>query len=84
MRPPADAEEKAKKEKRDFHVVDADPENFAIYTYIPVEPNTDGKREAKKLFDAKYHVATFDWSPDRKTIAFEHRPTPLADDWTKS
>ncbi len=80
--PPADVE-KAKKEKRDFHIVDADPENFALYI-IPAEANADAKREPKKVFDAKYHVATFDWSPDSKSIAFEHWPTPLADDWTKA
>jgi dipeptidyl aminopeptidase/acylaminoacyl peptidase len=80
--PPPDLE-KSHKEKRDFRVVDTDPENFALYT-IPAEPNDEGKREAKKLFEAKYHVASFDWSPDGKSIAFEHWPTPLADDWTKA
>jgi len=80
--PPPDLE-KAHKEKRDFRVVDADPENFALYT-IPADANDEGKREAKKLFEPKYHVADFDWSPDGKSIAFEHWPTPLADDWTKA
>jgi Tol biopolymer transport system component len=80
--PPADLE-KAHKEKRDFHVVDADPENFALYL-IPAEANDEGKRDAKKAFEAKYHVASFDWSPDGKNIAFEHWPSPLADDWTKA
>jgi dipeptidyl aminopeptidase/acylaminoacyl peptidase len=80
--PPADLE-KARKEKRDFHVVDADPENMAIYL-IPAEANAEGKRDAKKVFEAKYHVANFDWSPDGKNIAFEHWPSPLADDWTKA
>ena len=46
--------------------------------------NDEGKREAKKLFESKYHVASFDWSPDSKSVAFEHWPTPLADDWTKA
>jgi dipeptidyl aminopeptidase/acylaminoacyl peptidase len=80
--PPADLE-KAHKEKRDFRIVDADPENFALYT-IPAEATDEGKREAKKVFDAKYHVASFDWSPDGKKIAFEHWPAPLADNWTKA
>jgi len=80
--PPPDLE-KAHKEKRDFRVVDTDPENFALYT-IAAEANDEGKREAKKVFEAHYHVANFDWSPDGKSIAFEHWPTPLADDWTKA
>ena len=80
--PPADLE-KAKKEKRDFRVLDANPENAELYV-IPAEAPALAKREPKKLFEAKYHVADFDWSPDSKTIAFEHWPSPLADNWTKA
>jgi dipeptidyl aminopeptidase/acylaminoacyl peptidase len=77
--PPADLE-KARKEKRDFRVVDAEPDNSALYV-IPTEGD---ERKARKTFEAKYHVASFDWSPDSKTIAFEHWPSPLADNWTRS
>jgi dipeptidyl aminopeptidase/acylaminoacyl peptidase len=80
--PPADLE-KARKEKRDFKVLDSSPENFALYT-IPADEDAAGKRSQKKVFDAKYHVGAFDWSPDSKLIAFAHTPTPLADEWTKS
>lgn len=79
--PPLDLE-KSHKEKRDFRVVDSDPQDAALYI-IPAEANDEDKREPKKLFDARYHVASFDWAPDNKKIAFEHWPTPLADDWTK-
>lgn len=75
--------EKAKKEKRDFKVLDSAPENFTLYA-TAAEEDTAGKRVQKKIFAAKYHVGTFDWSPDNKSIAFAHTPTPLADDWTKS
>lgn len=75
--------EKSKKEKRDFRVVDAEPENMAIYT-IAADADADGKRKHKKLFDAKYHIVGMDWSPDGKAIAFEHWPTPLADNWTRA
>jgi len=44
--PPAD-EEKNKKEKRDWRVVDADPANMALYV-IPAEPDAAGKRPQKK------------------------------------
>src|SRR5258705_13581609 len=33
----------------------------------------------KKLGEKDYHVGAFDWSPDSKAIAFEHRPRPEAD-----
>ena len=80
--PPAD-EEKNKKEKRDWRVVDANPANMALYV-IPAEADADGKRAQRKLTDGKRHVAEFDWSPDSRAIAFSHPPTPVADDWTKS
>jgi dipeptidyl aminopeptidase/acylaminoacyl peptidase len=80
--PPAN-EEKDKKEKRDWQVVDANPANMALYV-VPSKAGADGKREQKKLTDGKRDVEAFDWSPDSGTIAFSHQPTPLADDWTKS
>jgi dipeptidyl aminopeptidase/acylaminoacyl peptidase len=79
--PPAN-EEKDKKEKRDWHVVGANPANMALYI-VPAEADVDGKRPQKKLTDGKRHVSEFAWSPDSRAIAFSHQPTPLADDWTK-
>ena len=80
--PPAD-EEKNKKEKRDFRVVDANPQNHSIYL-VPAEANGDGKRPQRKLTDGKRHVAAFSWSPDSAKIAFSHWATPVADSWTGS
>jgi dipeptidyl aminopeptidase/acylaminoacyl peptidase len=78
--PPLDLET-AKKEKRDFRTVDADPESHALHI-VPAEDDSNGKRVQKKLLD--YHVANFDWSPDSRHIVFEHWPGPLADNWTKA
>jgi dipeptidyl aminopeptidase/acylaminoacyl peptidase len=80
--PPAD-EDKNKKEKRDWRVVDANPANRAIYL-IPAEPGADGKRPQRKLTDGKRHVEAFVWSPDSRAIAFSHQPAPDADDWPKA
>jgi dipeptidyl aminopeptidase/acylaminoacyl peptidase len=80
--PPAD-EEKNKKEKRDFRVVDANPENHAIYL-IPAEADADGKHAQKKLTDGKRHVTEFAWSPDSQKIAFSHWAAPGAENWTGS
>ena len=80
--PPPDVE-KAKKEKRDYHVVDSDPENQVLYN-VAAESDGDAKRTPKMLGYAKYHVVSFDWAPDSRSIAFEHWPGPLADNWTKS
>lgn len=80
--PPPDLE-KAKKEKRDMRVVGADTQNHTLYV-AAVEADADGKHAQKKLLTAVYHVASFNWSPDSKAIAFAHQPTSIADDWTKS
>lgn len=82
MEPRAD-EEKEKKEKRDFRVVDENPKNHSLWI-MPAEPDSAGKRTPRKLGDAAYHVAEFDWSPDARFIAATHMPTPKADDWTKA
>jgi dipeptidyl aminopeptidase/acylaminoacyl peptidase len=77
---PDEADERAKKEKTDFFVVD---ENFKMTRLwvIPIE----GKREPRLLTKGSFSVDTrIDWSPDSKTIAFSHVPTPKADDWTRS
>jgi len=80
--PPPD-EEKQKKEKRDFRVVDENPKNHSLWV-IPAELDIHGKRTARKIGNITGHVRDFDWSPDSRYIAFTHTPTPGADDWTKS
>ncbi len=77
--PPAD-EEKNKKEKRDYRVVDANPENFSIYL-IPTAANADGKRTHRRVTDGKRHVVEIAWSPDSAKIVFNHWATPTADTW---
>lgn len=67
------SEERAKKEKLDFHVLDENPKNHALW----IVPAAGGK--PKRLFAASYHVGGIDWSPDSRRIAFEHLPSPDAD-----
>ena len=80
---PRPEEEKQKKEKRDFRVVDENPKDHSLWI-IPAEPDSQGKRAARKVCDTTDHVEDFDWSPDSRDIAFAHTPTPKADDWTHS
>jgi len=82
-REPDAEEEKEKKEKRDFRVVDENPKNECLWI-IPTEPDSEGKRPARKIGKITDDVQDFDWSPDARFIAFAHTPTPKADDWTKS
>jgi dipeptidyl aminopeptidase/acylaminoacyl peptidase len=81
MEPRAD-EEHAKKEKRDWRVIDEDPKNHSLWI-VAAEPDSQGKRPPRHL-DTPGHATDFDWSPDSAAIAFAHTPTPSADDWPKS
>ena len=81
-------EEKAVKEKRDFRVVGSDDKRIRL-AVIPSEKDAAGKRPLRRLTSGEASVGNvegpghFDWSPDGKWIAFDHQPTPLADDWTR-
>ncbi len=77
---PSAEEERARRQKLDFRVVDKNPKNHALWL-IPAEADTQGRRPARKLFDPAYHITRFEWSPDSRHIAFEHWPTPAPDDW---
>ncbi len=76
-------EEKAKKEKRDFRVIDESPRNQSLWI-IPAEAASDGKRMPKKIASGPFHIENFDWSPDSRHIAFERWPNPSADVWVKA
>jgi dipeptidyl aminopeptidase/acylaminoacyl peptidase len=82
MEPRAD-EEQAKKEKRDFRVIDENPKNHSLWM-IPAEADAERKRPPRKIGGIQGHVEDFDWSPDSRFIAFTHTPTPSADDWPKA
>jgi dipeptidyl aminopeptidase/acylaminoacyl peptidase len=79
---PRPDEEQAKKEKRDFRVIDENPKNHSLWI-VAVAPDSDGKRTPRHL-NTPGHATEFDWSPDSTAIAFAHTPTPGADDWPKS
>jgi dipeptidyl aminopeptidase/acylaminoacyl peptidase len=74
-------EEKAKKEKRDMVVEDANLKFAHLYT-VTVEKDPKGKQPARRLTAGGFHVTSFDWSPDGSTIAFAHQATPSVDVWS--
>lgn len=73
-------EEKNDRGRNDFRWVDENFKMARLYV-IPVEKDGNGKREARKLTTANYHVGEFDWSADGSRIAFSHSKTPTANDW---
>ena len=79
-------EEAAKKEKRDFAVVDEKPRQAALYV-VSTEAGAGGKRTHRKIASGDYHVGgaggapDLAWSPDSRSIAFTHVKRPEADYW---
>ena len=80
--PPSEEEEKAQKEKRDARVIDEDFKMTGIYV-MPIE----GERTVRKLTSSElnaggpFGAGGLSWSPDGKTLAFSHQPTPKVNDW---
>lgn len=81
--PKSDNEEKAAKEKRDWRTIDEDVKMKRLYVQA-VERDAKRERLPRKLTTASYSVENFDWSPDGRTIAFQHQPTPSPNDGTRS
>ena len=81
--PPSEQEEQDQKEKNDARVVGADAKMTHLWL-VPVAKDASGKREPRRLTAGQFTVGGCDWSPDGKTIAFDHAPTPVADDWLKA
>lgn len=74
-------DDKAKKEKRDWTIVDDKPLNASLWV-IPAGAATLPK--PKKLVGDERHIVSAQWSPDSKTIVYSHVKSPLAEFWTTS
>ncbi len=80
-------EERNKKEKRDWTIVDH-WKYCHLYT-VAWEKNFStlhGKhlRDTRRLTRGDFHVTSFSWSPDSKKIAFTVQATPSVDSWPTS
>ncbi len=79
--PDTEEEKKNKKEKRDMKVLDTNYKYSHLYT-ITIEKDSKGERNVKRLTSGDFHINSFDWSPDGKTIAFEHQIFSSPDVWS--
>jgi dipeptidyl aminopeptidase/acylaminoacyl peptidase len=86
---PTAAQEKQAKQKDDARVIDENTRHVRLHV-LPVAKDDKGQRKTRVLTKGKFSVgfilspAAYDWSPDSKTIAFTHTPTPSPDDWVKA
>jgi dipeptidyl aminopeptidase/acylaminoacyl peptidase len=81
--PPTEQEEKDQKARNDARVVGENVKLTHLWI-VPIAKDDAGKREPRRLTKTGFSVADWDWSPDGKTIAFSHVPTPGMNDWTRS
>ncbi|MDA1314148.1 MAG: S9 family peptidase [Acidobacteria bacterium] len=74
--------EKAKKQKRDFRVIDEDAKNNGLWM-APSGPGAQD-RTPRQLVDGTNHITDFEWSPDSRKIVFEHQPRNEPDHWMQA
>jgi dipeptidyl aminopeptidase/acylaminoacyl peptidase len=79
----SEAEEKADKERRDWRTIDENVKMNRLYV-SPVDKGADGKRVARLLTPGALSVGELSWSPDGRTIVFDHQKTPSTNDWPTS
>ncbi len=78
--PETDQDEKNKKEKRDWQLIDMNFKYSHLYT-TTIDKNAKGERIMKRLTKGDFNIGNFNWAPDGKTIAFDHQENPGADMW---
>lgn len=75
-------EEKDRKEKKDWDVVDQF-QNAHLYA-LTLTKNAKGTYPVKQLTKGPFHIAGLDWSPNSKTVVFAQQNSPSANAWPSS
>jgi len=73
--PKSDAHKERDKKFGEFDVVDNDWRLTHLHV-IDVDPRASTPAKARRLTSGSFTVGSFDWSPDSKFIAFDHRLDP--------
>ncbi len=73
--PETEEEKKAKKEKSYVIEVDKNFKYSHLYA-VKLEKNEKDERPIQRLTRGDFDIGSFDWSPDGKTIVFDHKPDP--------
>jgi dipeptidyl aminopeptidase/acylaminoacyl peptidase len=73
--PKNDAHKERDKKYGEFEVVDRDWRMTHLHV-INVDPSAGEPAKARRLTQGAFTVGSFDWSPDSRSIAFDHRVDP--------
>ncbi len=73
--PKPDAAKERDKKYGEFMVIDSEYRMSHLHV-IDVDPNASEPAKPKRLTSGAFTVGSFDWSPDGKAIAFDHRIDP--------
>ncbi|WP_158552653.1 S9 family peptidase [Spirosoma telluris] len=75
-------EEKDRKEKKDWDVVDQF-QNAHLYA-LTLTKDAKGNYPVKQLTKGPFHIAGLDWAPNSKMVVFAQQSSPSANAWTSS
>ena len=71
----SDAHKERDKKFGEFDVVDQDWRMTHLHV-VEVDPNASSPAKARRLTSGPFTVGSYDWAPDGKSIAFDHRIDP--------
>ncbi len=81
--PPSEEQKRKRREREDVNVEGEDL-NFSHLYVFEVDPKSYEPADIQRLTKGEFHIGRFDWSPDDKTIAFDHRPRPEYQYWPET
>jgi len=81
--PETEEEKERRRERRDPVFVDQNFKYNHIYS-VPFDPNAPEALEAVRHTEGTFHVTSFDWAPDGRTLAFSHQADPRLDEGARA
>ncbi len=81
--PPSEEQQRQRREREDVNV-EGEGLNYSHLYVFEFDPTSYELADIQRLTKGKFHVGRFDWSPDDKTIAFDHQPRPKHEYWPET